>query len=1382
LVVGGLYKRCEYLAVGEGMRQACESETKASNGGETICSDEVRKYVNNNFEFLEVKDGNSREVFWRIIGITGERMQIVSESYLMRKNFEQNKKLKDKFSVIKTLIPAAVGIYLEIEKEIWSKEIRMLTIMFLNLKVDLSQTKNESGLERIQEIVRSVQRSIYRTRGGLNKFLMDDKGSVMLLCWGIPPMSHSDDHTRSVLSGLTLIKELRKTNCGAYMGITTGTCFTGVCGTIGNRREYSLLGEIVNLSARFMQKAISYGKEKKLDYCVLIDEKTRGLVQNKVRCEYICQDELKGFTERFKFYAPVIKVPEPSLYNIFPLLLTHRNNIPTDGQGSSALFEASLYMVGRDKELECFKTCICDYLRQKSTEVLVIRGFIGSGKSLLIRRGMYELFESNKELKKNYLNKPEYPSIFMSYQNPLTYTNPLNGFHKILRKIYRTLTTNKIRSKCIFKTFPESDVTLKSNDIIGDLLIESEGCFMIPYIEEILKTSLSKHFESNSVIQSLPQRDNFFESRKVLEFSGDMKIVEFFTLMVKKYKELLDSKSIPSLIFIVEDTHYIDELSVDFMRALRKLNLPKVILILSYQDRICGIVKNQYDKMQKASDIMFPENTIYMENILDIKVIKELLINHTAQQGKIIKTIDTELIKILISKSFKGIPLFVLDIFDNLVSSNKYIQQLYTEMIITSELLDMEINLNWTDFTVPVRIEKIIGSIIDQLNAKEIIVLKCASVIGNVFDIQKLHNLNPLGLNVPELYSLLSNLEKMYIIEFLDDVSPKKLVCKFSLPFLREILYQRMLIEQRTEIHNNIARTLQTSKIKYMSYNMEVKYLYWHLQTSERTLMAHLEEEDDTKSHLVKENLNLHNMKIFLIKDIVNRLNSIELRLDSEGNSNIPCIKSGTIEKKSDKGPRWEGRYCVISNIKLFYWYYEKDYKELKQPLGFFFLKDINKVNMLGDNEVGGRNNLFKISVTSWFKKEVQKGSRSYFFSVKSREELINWVISINFLRVKVTYDEFSKNYGMINLPLQHECKKHKKREKLKFMSSRAISSKNIAINTSISNSSSLYNSIARKKTLSNEKLSSESSRLLIRQSFYMGVSNDNSTESLLDQVTRMKNNLRELLSYGFVITLGCIQEIVFNDQYLNDDKCFYIPGFLKESLNDTNEFDDSAKSSYNDNNIVVKITMLNDSEEKKIIIPSTVSNLDNELIIISNNVQSSVDESQSGQDSSQHIDGMELSFDNKTKNIFHDIGTKEPQEVPSDETTTNKPPSNKSIVLLRSDTFSLGDSPHNSNKGDELKVKERSKFFRSDSGINNKYDKFIRPFSFGPDANNPNGPNATTDDEKKDTNEEDEIYPPSIPVKTELVPKYSEPKFDYLKKTNNIYKPYSSKLFQNLK
>jgi adenylate cyclase 10 len=114
----------------------------------------------------------------------------------------------------------------------------------------------------------------------VNKFLVDDKGSTLVAVFGLPPLAHEDDATRAVLAALAVCVQVRDTLTAfgdqavsrtltapqqvhafgdqsrgqhASVGLTTGHAFCGVVGSQGNRREYTVLGDVVNLSARLMQ-------------------------------------------------------------------------------------------------------------------------------------------------------------------------------------------------------------------------------------------------------------------------------------------------------------------------------------------------------------------------------------------------------------------------------------------------------------------------------------------------------------------------------------------------------------------------------------------------------------------------------------------------------------------------------------------------------------------------------------------------------------------------------------------------------------------------------------------------------------------------------------------------------------------------------------------------------------------------------------------------------------------------------------------------------------------------------------------------------------------------------------------------------------------------
>ncbi len=151
----------------------------------------------------------------------------------------------------------------------------------------------------------------------------------------------------------------------------------------------------------------------------------------------------------------------------------------------------------------------------------------------------------------------------------------------------------------------------------------------------------------------------------------------------------------------------------------------------------------------------------------------------------------------------------------------------------------------------------------------------------------------------------------MGIIEFLNDPKPSRLVCKFAVPFINVVLYQRMLIEQKNDIHLNIARCLMHHTFSYMDLSDEIRVLNMHLKITEKSIINYLEEDDEDKEK-EKESFNLNNLKIFYVKELTQKLKALDYRLDTiddtdTNNRSYPYqLKRGTILMKMDRGNYWE--------------------------------------------------------------------------------------------------------------------------------------------------------------------------------------------------------------------------------------------------------------------------------------------------------------------------------------------------------------------------------------------------------------------------------------------------------------------------------------------
>ena len=1067
LLVGGIFDRFECLVVGESMRQACSSECHCQGGGEVVVCESVYNLIQQYYDFEEAPPDyehgeNDGLKYFKLIKAknTMDKVKIRADAFLMRKKFSALE-IKTKYNELKKFVPAAIAMYLDIEQEIWSKESRLLTIMFLNLSIDLKHTKTQDGLEHIQNIISKVQRCIYRTQGSLNKFLMDDKGSVLLIAWGLPPLSNHDDSLRAVLTGINIIQELKNYksekwgSCGAKIGISTGYCFSGICGNIGNRREYSVLGEIVNLAARYMQRSMKICEEKKSNYQLLLCEHTKNLIQSQISCNLVYTGNCKGFSVPFNFYEPVIDNLE-NIHPHFSLIKTRRDNPKFDLEGNidEDSIEPSIFILGRDQEiktiLEELNNLINMNQEEKESELILISGPLGIGKSILIRRVIYEFFRENEKyrelLPEN--NNSNYPFLFVTSQLPTTLTHPFNGCSNFLKKMYNIISGKKERIDINVK-IEEIDVLC---DEYGEFLLKNNYFRLISFLDEILEIDiLNEHFKiPEDKIDYIKQKyilhfidpsfDLYFSKRDYFGYEKDL--INYFISLIEEYCE----KYIPdtTLILIIEDTHLIDGYSISLLNQIKKTQ--NKFIICTYQNNI-----NPY-KPQKPSPLE-ADKEIKLSGLFIEEDVKNLIKDFFFRnKGIKINDIEQKILYIILARSFHNNPLFIIELFDSLYDqklikiNEHYVLVSSTNFSKSCELMDWEI------LNIPFIIEKVVGNIIDSLKCEDIITLKHASVIGAIFDLEKLYKLNIINsLNFEGLKQKIYKYAEYGLLEILYDLDPKKIIVQFCIPFLKEVLYKRMLVETKNEIHLKVARLMGDSKFSYLKRNTEKQLVNYHLIEEEKTILDHLVDTGDDESEQILKEVN---QRIKYLKDTIDTVKDIDTRnqsynepdlykeftLDERNlnedtnekmeeteenklvsNRNMPIVKGGLIEKKSDKGITWEKRFVIVTKTKFFYWYTYHDYKSNKLYLGMFELKNIYLIKKLSDYEFGSKTNLLQIRVSSFYKKQELKNGRDYIFSFGTKSDLNSWVITLNLLRAKSIYDEFRNTFGIINFPFNHE-------------------------------------------------------------------------------------------------------------------------------------------------------------------------------------------------------------------------------------------------------------------------------------------------------------------------------------------------------------------------
>jgi class 3 adenylate cyclase/tetratricopeptide (TPR) repeat protein len=344
--VGGVYNRWEFLLTGNPLVELGIANNLAK-AGDIIVTPSAWRLIRNDsiaepVEF-ELKDA---------IAQGGRLSELNKPSSLSASNQKIN--IPDSAeNSLRAYIPGAIINRLSAGQSSWIAELRRVTILFISLPGIDQHTE----LSEAQDLARLIQTSVYRYEGSINKINVDDKGITVVAALGLPPFSHEDDPTRGVQAALMIRKELEGRKVHSNIGVTTGRIF---CGSIGNdaRREYTTIGNAVNLSARLMGVA-SHQDEiiEKFGIAILCDRATYDSAKDAVEFEPLPPQQVKGLSEAVEVFHPI--------------------------DLKKSVIRPTTELIGRQEE----KTMIANALQELSRGVphhtLILQGEAGIGKSRL---------------------------------------------------------------------------------------------------------------------------------------------------------------------------------------------------------------------------------------------------------------------------------------------------------------------------------------------------------------------------------------------------------------------------------------------------------------------------------------------------------------------------------------------------------------------------------------------------------------------------------------------------------------------------------------------------------------------------------------------------------------------------------------------------------------------------------------------------------------------------------------------------------------------------------------------------------------------------------------------------------------------------------------
>ena len=433
--IGGVFNRWEFLITGNPLVELGIANNLAK-AGDILVAPSAWKLIRNdcNAEQMEFELKDAIAQGGRLESLNKPSSIFNSPKTLFIPEGAENS--------LRPYIPGAIINRLTAGQGSWIAELRRVTVLFISLP-DLNQN---TELESAQNIARLIQRSVYRYEGSINKINVDDKGVTIVAALGLPPFAHEDDPSRGVQAALMIRKELTNLHVPSYIGIATGRIF---CGSVGNeaRREYTIIGNAVNLSARLMGAASRQDELiEKYGIPILCDRGTVDSAKDSVEFEPLPPQQVKGRTEPVEVFHPL--------------------------EQKKSVIRPKTELIGRQEEKALIANALQELTRGAPDQTIILQGEAGIGKSRLFE----DLIRQAETL---------HVKMFVGSGDAIERSNPYYAWRPVFNKIF------EIEELLVKGEFTGETYAAIQNIVLGKLArIDPDLARYAPLVDVVLPFSI----------------------------------------------------------------------------------------------------------------------------------------------------------------------------------------------------------------------------------------------------------------------------------------------------------------------------------------------------------------------------------------------------------------------------------------------------------------------------------------------------------------------------------------------------------------------------------------------------------------------------------------------------------------------------------------------------------------------------------------------------------------------------------------------------------------------------------------------------------------------------------------------------------------------------